>query len=59
MTRTNLKGGLDLLVEKDSGNIVSITTGKKANSLEFWKRMEVVAGQALAELTLTEDAGER
>ena len=35
VTIENYAGGLDLLVERDSGNEVRILTGKRENSLEF------------------------
>lgn len=48
----NAAGGLDLLVERDSGNTVRILTGKHASSLEFWHRLAEQADAAIAMLSL-------
>lgn len=46
----NSAGGIDLLTERDSGNEVLILTGKKSNSLDFWKRLRTMADAAIEEL---------
>jgi len=51
----NFAGGLDLLVEKDSGNEVLILTGGKKNSLEFWYDLIEKAEIAIQELEYGEN----
>jgi len=46
----NTAGGLDLVVEKDAGNVVRILTGKQPVSVEFWNELCDLAERALAEL---------
>lgn len=45
----NNAGGIDLITERDAGNEIRIFTGKKEKSIEFWKRLHQVAGEALSE----------
>jgi hypothetical protein len=40
--------GLDLVVEKDTGNDIRILTGNK--SIEFWKKLKLLCNDALDEL---------
>ena len=49
-TVENQAGGLDLIVEKDSGNEVRISTGDEKNSLEFWEHMKELCEVAIFEL---------
>jgi hypothetical protein len=44
----NYAGGIDLIVERDSGNPMRVSTGKR--SIAFWKRLKVVCDIAIAEL---------
>ncbi len=46
--KPNPAGGLDLLTERDAGNLVLILTGK--NSLEYFKRLRDVCDDAIDEL---------
>ena len=46
----NSAGGIDLLVERDSGNEVLIRTGKPECSKEFWEKMKDLAEVALNEM---------
>ncbi len=46
----NTAGGIDLVVEKDAGNLVKILTGKQSVSVEFWNELYDLAERALAEL---------
>ena len=41
-------GGVDLITEKDSGNLVRVLTGNKKRSLEYWQRLEIVCQDAIA-----------
>lgn len=50
VTIENYAGGLDLLVERDSGNEVRILTGKRENSLEFWKQLSDLCEGAINKL---------
>ena len=45
---SNTTGGFDLLVERDSGNLVRILTGK--NSLEFFKRLKKLCNTAIDDI---------
>lgn len=49
-TVENQQGGLDLLVEKDAGNEIRISTGDKEKSLEFWQHMKELCEGAIFEL---------
>lgn len=49
-TIENLAGGVDLLVERDSGNEVLILTGKTENSLAFWKQLSELCEGAILNL---------
>lgn len=42
----NTAGGMDLMIEKDSGNDVLITTGNHKNSMAFWKKLDDLCGKA-------------
>lgn len=46
----NWAGGVDLLVERDAGNEILILTGKKENSLKFWKQMQQLAETAIDQI---------
>jgi hypothetical protein len=46
----NTAGGIDLVVERDAGNVVKILTGKPSVSLKFWDELCNLAERALAEL---------
>ena len=46
----NTAGGIDLVVEKDSGNEVLITTGNYKNSMAFWKKLDDLCGKAFDSL---------
>lgn len=46
----NSAGGIDLLVERDSGNEVLILTGKPECSKEFWEKIQRLAEVALNEM---------
>lgn len=46
----NSVGGIDLLTERDAGNEVRILTGRRGNSLEFWKRLQEVSKEAVEQL---------
>ena len=39
----NTAGGIDLIVERDAGNEILILTGKKSNSLKFWKQLQTLS----------------
>jgi hypothetical protein len=43
----NWAGGFDLLAERDSGNHITILTGKRERSLEFWQEISRIAGYAI------------
>lgn len=43
----NNAGGIDLITERDSGNLVRILTGKPEHSIQYWKAMKATAEQAL------------
>lgn len=47
---TNWANGIDLIVERDSGNPVRILTGKPSASRRFWKQIQKSAEIALDEL---------
>lgn len=49
-TIENHAGGLDLIVERDSGNEVRVLTGKRENSLEFWKQLSDLCEGAIHKL---------
>jgi hypothetical protein len=51
----NPAGGLDLMVERDAGNEVRILTGKKQNSLKFWKELKELCEGAIHELKEDDD----
>ncbi len=50
-TLWNDVGGVDMAIEKDSGNIVRILTGKKEASLETWTRLRGIADEVVGMLT--------
>ena len=54
-TIENPAGGLDLLVERDAGNEVRVLTGKKENSLKFWKELKELCEGAIYELKDNDD----
>lgn len=43
----NFSGGIDLMVERDSGNLVRVLTGNKSSSLTFWQDLFVACEQSL------------
>jgi len=49
-TIANSKGGIDLMVERDAGNMVRINTGNKKNSYSFWHRLFNIANGSLLEI---------
>jgi hypothetical protein len=49
----NWAGGYDLNAERDSGNMVTILTGKPECSLEFWQSLLLTA-QTVVETLLDE-----
>ena len=38
-SKSNFAGGIDLLTERDTGNLVLILTGNPSRSLDFWEQM--------------------
>ena len=46
----NNAGGMDLMVERDSGNPVLILTGKPLYSRAFWKKIGKLVENALFEM---------
>jgi hypothetical protein len=48
----NSVDGIDLLVERDSGNEVRILTGSLKYSLDFWYKMQELSEQAISELSI-------
>ncbi len=53
-TMRNFAGGVDLLAERDSGNTVRILTGKPEYSLPFWRKLAILAKNAIK--TMKEEA---
>lgn len=49
-TTENLTGGINLVLEKDSGNPVTIATGNKENSLKFWEHLSELCEGAINSL---------
>lgn len=50
-TVENFAGGIDLLTERDSGNLVRILTGRKDLSLQFWESLAEVAEEVVEKLS--------
>lgn len=46
----NAAGGIDLLIERDSGNLVRILNGNKKHSLAVWTVLATLANLAISEL---------
>ncbi len=46
----NFAGGFDLRTERDSGNTVTILTGKRERSLEYWENLLATADLVVATL---------
>jgi len=46
----NTVGGIDLLTERDAGNEIRILTGRRGNSLEFWKKLREISEEAVEQL---------
>lgn len=46
----NHVGGVDVILERDSGNPVRILTGRPISSLAFWRRMKKLADAAIEEI---------
>lgn len=53
----NWAGGVDLMVERDSGNTVSILTGKGDYSLKFWHKLSELCNNAIDALESGETIG--
>ena len=51
----NTSLGIDLMIEKDSGNSVRILTGKPERSYEFWQRLRAICDIAIDELDNLKD----
>jgi len=49
----NHAGGVDLMVERDAGNLFRILTGKKERSIKFYRDLITVAEEALEEMEAT------
>lgn len=49
-TIENSAGGIDLVVERDSGNEVRILTGNTTNSLKFWEQLSELCEGAIFNL---------
>lgn len=47
----NFSGGFDMIVEKDAGNPIFITTGKVSSSLKFWKDMKAASTKVVDVMT--------
>ena len=43
-------GGVDLLIERDSGNEILILMGRRNVALESWKRLRLLADDAIKAL---------
>lgn len=43
----NFAGGVDLITERDSGNVIRILTGRPDLSLEFWQRLKDTCDRAI------------
>jgi len=52
----NWVGGIDLKVEKDAGNLVWILTGKYKSSMQFWRDLSKLCGEAIKALESGEPA---
>jgi hypothetical protein len=50
MGKLNSAGGYDLLTERDSGNEILILTGKTTNSLDYWKRLQILCTHVIYEM---------
>lgn len=46
----NDAGGIDLMIERDSGNLIRILTGKQEYSVKVWRRLRSLCDRALLEL---------
>ena len=49
----NWTNGYDLMVEQDSGNQVSILTGREDLSKEFWEQLRNLANNVLNQMEFT------
>jgi hypothetical protein len=49
----NFAGGINLIVNRDSGNPVQVLTGNKKRSLAFWKRLSIICNMAITDLHKT------
>ena len=49
--KKNFAGGYDLLTERDGGNEVLILTGSKEHSKKFWRSINKLAKNVLADLS--------
>lgn len=43
----NNAGGIDLIVDKDAGNPIYITTGKREKSVKFWLKLSKTCDSAI------------
>lgn len=55
----NNSGGVDLITERDSGNIVRILTGKLEYSLDFWERLLELANDTVLRLQYEKELQDR
>ncbi len=46
----NHAGGMDLVTERDGGNVVRILTGKPSCSRDFWEKIQELSEQVLFNL---------
>ena len=51
----NRSNGFDLSISDNEGNFVIIPTGNPKNSLKFWKRLELVCSNTIAEIELADE----
>jgi len=51
----NNAGGVNLMVERDSGNPVLILTGKPTYSKVFWEKLRILTKEALIEMEGTHE----
>lgn len=52
---SNNMGGIDLITEIDSGNLVRIPTGKRKSSIAFWTLLETVCQDAIVDIKMEDD----
>lgn len=44
---SNDAGGVDLIIERDEGNLVRILTGKPENSLKMWHDLQILCRKVI------------